>query len=270
MEAIRSYKEIIESIENVKKLNAKFVTNFFLNENKITQWIENEVLFSIVKNNSVFIIRKHIEFYYLYYFSTDLSELFVELEDLKIPQNSDYVIDIVGKADDLHPILFGFQSQGYFHHETLKRMISMQKKLIEKSELPSEVSFATLADAHIVFDFLLQRLDKYSEQIPSIMELQIAIHNNNLLVAKINDEIAGLLYFEKIGLTSHLKEWLVNEKYQGRKIGSGLIKTYFSLCENCNRFILWVKENNDSAIKKYEHYGYKMESLQDIIMVKHN
>ncbi len=270
MLAIRSYKEISENIEKIKKLNTRFVTNFFLNETKINQWIEDESLFTVEKGKVIFIFRKHTDFFYLYYISTDLSELFIELNNLEFPEHLDFVADIVGKADETNQISNGFQSQGFIHHETLKRMFMMKTNTVDEKDLSSEIEFATQADAKPVFDFLTQRLDKYSEQIPSIKEIQFAIDNQTLLISKNNNEIAGLLYFEKIGFTAHLKEWLVNENYRENKIGSKLIKTFFYLCNNCNRFILWVKENNDNAISKYEHYGYKKESLKDTIMVKHN
>jgi len=268
MKIIRSYKEISEGVERIKNLNNRFITNFFLNEAKITNWIEDQTLLSIESSHSIFILRKHMDFLYLYYISTDFSELFRNLKDVHPIPDTDLVVEIVGKDGDFDQISSGFQPQGFVHHETLKRMFMLKNSPVDESELSAEINFAAPSDSELVLDFLLKRLDKYSEQIPEIKEINAAIVNKNILISKIDDEIAGLLYFEKTGFTSHLKEWLVNEKYRNNRIGSKLIKTYFYLCNNCNRFILWVKENNADAISKYEHYGYRMEHLKDIIMVK--
>jgi hypothetical protein len=268
MKLIRSYKEISEGVEKIKNLNNRFITNFFLNETKITQWIEDQTLFSIESSHSIFILRKHMDFLYLYYISAGFSELFRDLQDFQLIPETDLVVEIVSKNGDLDQISPGFQTQGFVHHETLKRMSMMKNSTVDKSEMTAGINFASLSDSEHVLDFLLKRLDKYSEQIPEIKEIYAAILNKNILLSKTDGEIAGLLYFEKTGFTSHLKEWLVNEKYRNNSIGSKLIKSYFYLCENCNRFILWVKENNADAISKYEHYGYRMENLKDIIMVK--
>jgi len=131
-----------------------------------------------------------------------------------------------------------------------------------------EVLFARVEDAVQVHDFLVNRLDKYSEQIATPFELASASAGNQLLLMKNDNDICGLLYFEKTGNTSHLKEWLVDEKSRGMQTGSKLMKKYFSLCSDCTRFILWVKSGNEPAIMKYIHYGYATDNLVDRIFIR--
>jgi len=89
----------------------------------------------------------------------------------------------------------------------------------------------------------------------------------NILLVRCRDELGGVLWFETTGLTSHLRYWYVNPALRNRGPARALSAAIFRHCAACRRFILWVIADNDDGIAKYEHYGYRRESLVDRIMI---
>jgi GNAT superfamily N-acetyltransferase len=81
-----------------------------------------------------------------------------------------------------------------------------------------------------------------------------------------NDKIDGLVVFEINGLTSHLRYWFVDPKMRDQKTGSALLRRFFHECRNTKRQILWVNTLNANAIERYAHYGFRAETMTDIIM----
>jgi len=270
MQRLRKYLYILEAISKVKKQDLGYITNFYLDECKTNFLISNKRLFVENLGDSYFIIRRHIDFSYLYFIAPGFEKLEASLKLFLLGNKNVFVIDLIGKGEGLLNTSAFFERMNFVCHETLIRMSQVREPDWISGKQTDTTVYAMIEDKNEIFDFLKDRLDRYSEQIPLIEEIELMIKSNQLLALKKNNEIAGLLYFEKSGKTSHLKEWHVNEKYRGIKVGARLLSTYFNLCSDCNRFILWVKENNTDAIKIYEHYGYKKELIKDRILLYSN
>lgn len=268
MQKVTEYKAILNGLNRIKLLNPRAVTNLFPNEAKFNFWIEKELLFSVESENSFFLLRRENDFNFLSFVSKDVDSLSTDLKELLLGYCNTYVIDLVsrtGQSDDIEQALL---NSGFTHHEILLKMQKINNIYVNESDFSTDVIFAGIEDTAAIHQFMVERLDKYSEQIASQNEIMLAIGQKNILLLKFENEIAGLLIFEKNGHTSHLREWLVNEKYRGMKTGSKLMKRYFFECNDCKRFILWVKEKNEDAINKYFHYGYKFDNLVDKIFLK--
>lgn len=270
MQQINKYSEILELISKVKQHNLGYITNFYLDEYKTSFLISNNRLFVEYIGDSYLIIRRHIDFSYLYFIAPGFEKLEASLKLFLLGNKNIFVIDIIGKGEGLLNTSAFFERMNFVYHETLVRMSMVREPGWISGQQTDTTVYAMIEDKNEIYDFLKDRLDRYSEQIPLIEEIEFMINSNQLLTLKKNDEIAGILYFEVSGKTSHLKEWHVNEKYRGIKVGASLLNTYFNICSACNRFILWVKENNTDAIGIYGHYGYKKELMKDRILLYSN
>lgn len=53
-------------------------------------------------------------------------------------------------------------------------------------------------------------------------------------------------------------------------IGSSLYKKVMFESKNIKRQMLWVVSDNENAIKRYEHYGFKLDRFIDNVMIINN
>lgn len=98
------------------------------------------------------------------------------------------------------------------------------------------------------------------------------IQNKEIFVAKIQDEIIGYITFnikEKNNPSMRYRKQLqieaicVDEKTRGKGIGTQLLKhvKQYGKENNCTDIYLTVNEENVSAIKMYEEFGFKVKSI---------
>jgi len=85
--------------------------------------------------------------------------------------------------------------------------------------------------------------------------------------SRIAGALAGLLLFERRGVTSTVRHWLVDAAVRHRGVGGALMRRYFEGQRGVRRFLLWVAFDNEDAIRKYRHYGYAPDGLIDIVLV---
>jgi len=126
--------------------------------------------------------------------------------------------------------------------------------------------FAEPADAPAILKLLEGGFDRYGEQLPTPYEIEVAIESRQILVAKLDDAVAGLLFFETQGFTSTLRFWTVTEQFREMRFGSALMRQYFATQNVVRRFILWVAADNENAVQKYRHYGYAPDGLVDHVL----
>lgn len=264
---VSSFEEIRNLIKNTKKSGYDFLTNFYADQQIVNFWIEEGLLSFIEYKGSSFILKKHLDFYYLYFLATEIEMLEPAIKFLINETSKVYVIDLIEKNNEAGLLPSLFEKSGFRHYENLRRMF-LKKNPGKQIQVNTDENFyAVKDDVDLIFNFLKLRLDRYSEQIPTENEIKKMIKNNQMLIVREEEEIEGLLYFSKYGMVSHLMEWIVNEKFRDKHIGSSLIKKYFLLSDECSRMILWVKEQNDQAIQIYKHYGYSFDNVVDRIFV---
>jgi ribosomal protein S18 acetylase RimI-like enzyme len=265
--AISRFEEIRDLVNHAKKPGHVFLTNWYTDESKCNFWIDQGVLSMVKYEAASFILRKHLDFHYLYFLSSGIENLEAALKLLANETSHVYVVDLVEKGDGYGMLPATFERQQFRHHETLIRMFMKRDSNLSPDADAGKSMFSSPDDALMIYSFLTEKLDRYSEQIPSVEEIKMMIRNNQVLLIKEGSEIGGILYFEKNGMTSHLREWLVNEKFRNQHVGSRLMSKYFQLSSDCSRFILWVKKHNDHAVEIYKHYGYSTENINDRIFV---
>ena len=98
------------------------------------------------------------------------------------------------------------------------------------------------------------------------------IQAKEIFVAKIEDEIVGYITInikEKINPIMRYRKQLqieaicVDEKTRGKGIGTQLLKyvKQYGKEYDCTDIYLTVNEENESAIKMYEEFGFKVKSI---------
>ena len=99
------------------------------------------------------------------------------------------------------------------------------------------------------------------------------------LAAYLDDEIAGVAYFDIVGGVGHLKELIVKKEARGKKIGLELMKLYEEKCisEGCHKLLLQTTPLiMEEAVSLYKKNGFEVVSelkdhefhFDNVLMVK--
>ncbi len=280
MEKIESIAQLQELILYVRNMRQGFVTNFYLDEAKHGAWIETGQFLYDKFEDTVLLLFDHEDprsenyFTNLFYISTSIESVIKHLKVYRETYDYDwYVMDIVerkveSRESRVKSATEQFLEMGAHHKATLERMTRIGNPIGDWSLVigDSRVVFAQPEDAEGIDKILHGNFDEKLEQLPLVSELKQMIADKHILKCVIDGQIAGLLLFELNASTLYLRYWLTLSEYRNNGVGGALLKRFFYEGRDTKRQILWVREDNANAIKRYEHYGFAKENMLDNIL----
>lgn len=263
MKTVNSFDEVRTYISKVRGLRKGFLTNFFPEQKKIDMWTSHECLYVVEGEETAIFLKKDDGFTYILYCATTKEQLLGALASL--PEDT-YVFDQIVDARADASLLDGFKAMGFEVRKSLVRM----SKINETPEPVADASVydATKEDIPVLDELLHEHFDKYAEQLPTIEELNEFVELKHVIVKRTDDKIAGFIFYDQSPSTLYLRYWLVNTEFRNQRVGSELFHEYNRRGAACKRHMLWVVEDNENAIKRYEHYGYKNEAMKDYVLTK--
>jgi len=268
MMPVHTVSEVLDAIQQVKAGSPDFCTNFFPVQKKIQDWIGHEELIAEIRHDAILFFRRDRDFWHLYYCASSKTALYREMATVVELRTEPVVVDIVGKESDASANLKDWASAGFHRYTRLFRMARAVGSGSEQSVGTGlAIEFAGASDSREVFDLLERGFDRYGEQLPLSYEMDAAIQARQVLIARHDQRIAGLLFFETQGFSSTLRFWTVAAEHRALKVGSALMRQYFATQSVVKRFVLWVAADNMNAVQKYGHYGYKPDGLVDYVLV---
>jgi GNAT superfamily N-acetyltransferase len=156
------------------------------------------------------------------------------------------------------------EQAGFRRYTRLQRLARIGRP--ETGPEDPSTGFAEKVDGPAVLGLIEHLFDRYGGQIPMPYEMESAIENRQVLAARHDGELTGMLFFETQGLASNVRFWAVAETFRARRVGSALMQHYFHIHSQVRRFTLWVNSDNENAITKYRHYGYAPDGLTDHVL----
>ena len=266
MRRIESYEQIQSLTAGIRSLRKGFTTNFFWSPERHACWVENGELFYDECDECVLLLHPEKDFDYLFYLATNPDKVASALERFKSERTA--VFDYLFKGECPAETLEAFGKSGFKVYRQLYRMSRTGLFPVDPGEVSPEVIVGQEEDIPVV-EFLFNRdFDPLCEQIPSREELISFIREKQLLVIRDKDTLAGFLVYEMTGKTWYLRYWYTDPAYRNRGVGSKLLKAALSQGAESTRQILWVLSDNGNAIKRYEHFGFTRESMNDCILIK--
>ena len=272
MISVNSIDTIPGIIKKVKDLSKGYLTNFFPDAQRIGLWIKADLLTSEEAGETVFICRKNNGFYNQFFITCNTQMLArdIELFLLRHPLE-EFVVDIIGKGNDIKAVKEVFAAAGFHLYTSLVRMSKMNNIDLTGESGFNNIYYADKPKANEVNRLLQTYFDPYAEQLPLIEEIYALADRNEIIIySDDNQTIQGFLIFELIGFTSYLRYWFVHPDHREKRIGSALLRRFFAEGKETRRQLFWVIESNENAIKRYEHFGFIKESLFDYIMINKN
>lgn len=267
MSPVHSVEEVFAGIQNARKGNVDFCTNFFPAQAKLQAWITHGELLTIGGDGTTFFLRKDRDLWHFYFCAASPALLRREVMAVSELQTERVVTDVVGNKSALGELLVLLQSVGFRRYAQLERMARVGRK----EEFPSancnlQVVCAQQSDCPSILNLIESAFDRYAEQLPMSYEVESVVQQGQIFVAKEHETLGGLLFFETQGLASTVRFWVVDERFRARRVGSALMMHYFKTQNAVRRFTLWVNSDNDDAIEKYGHFGYAPDGLVDYVL----
>ena len=265
MDKILSYEQIQGFISEIRSIRNGYVSNFFWDQNKHPYWINKGNFYFLRKDECFLMIHQQDDFCNLFYIATCLERVTTALASVSLETKC--VIDVVCRSDGEKEKML-FSNVGFSYYQHLFRMSHAGLLADDSWEIDSTVEFATNNDIGLLNDALERNFDPLSEQLPSLEEIKDYIDCKQVLVLKERDNLCGFIIFEVTGMTWYLRYWFTSSAYRNQGIGAKLLKSSLSLAKDTKRQILWVISENVNAIKRYEHFGFKRELLNDYVLIK--
>jgi ribosomal protein S18 acetylase RimI-like enzyme len=266
MRRIESYEQIQSLTAGIRSLRKGFTTNFFWNPVRHSCWVENGELFYDESNECILLLHPEKDFDYLFYLATGPEKVASTLGRFKPERVA--VFDYLFKGDCPTETLKAFRESGYEVYRKLYRMSRTGLFPVDAGEVSPEVQMGKEEDLPVVEALFERDFDPLCEQIPSREELQSFVRGQQLLVLREKDILAGFLVYEMTGKTWYLRYWYTDPAHRNQGVGSKLLRAAVALGGDSTRQILWVLSDNENAIKRYGHFGFTREPMNDYILIK--
>jgi ribosomal protein S18 acetylase RimI-like enzyme len=261
MELLHDIKALKRYVGAVRRATPAYTSNLYAAADQLERWCVAGQLSVLIADKAVLLLRANHDFYHVYHVAEDQSSLG---DALKMLADGIYVTDLIGQGEALDPICATHAASGFAAHTFLQRMT-----LVQAPEKPREgdVVVAKDSDAPMVAAFLERLLDRFAEQIPNTAELECEARAGHLLLVRRDNDIAGMLMYDRKGRTAQLRFWHVNDNARGEGVGRRLMSAFLARCADAQRLVLWVIGDNIRSVAIYRHYGFTSDGLLDRIMI---
>ena len=245
--SFKSLKDYKSLLTKYLALKPKYSNYFFQDLNQALFFsTEKSLLFSLNDNS----INR------IYFISSDLEELRNILFSLK----SGIVINIPTKGDisfwrDL------FTDCGFILNATYERFYYDSNHTDDRFSC----EFADYSTKVWILDRLSLYFNPVNDRIPSEPELNSMITNNQVLINRVYNNIAGFMIFSIQGKKCYLNCW-----YDESGNGIYLINNIFALMmtKEINYIYFWVNSLNQKVQKLHKILGAKSDGLKDYTFLK--
>jgi ribosomal protein S18 acetylase RimI-like enzyme len=262
---VTSFDQIQGFVRDIRAQRSGYVTNFYWDPQKHPYWIAESALAFDRSEHCILMWHPSDRFVSIFYIATSLEAVAERLQVL--PKGSPWIADVVCKGDGIVE-QEAFKAMGFETYQHLYRMMHAGRMIGDDWTPDARVQIGSDDDAVLVWDIFQRDFDPLAEQLPSLKEIRDFAARKELLVIKTNERIAGFLIYQMAGSTWYLRYWYTSPVCRNQGIGAGLLKTALLEGADSKRQIFWVIADNENAIKRYEHYGFRREDMNDYVMIK--
>ena len=260
------WREVIALVASCRN-DGLVATNFFPDEMRMSAWCRGGAFSEERSGDTQFFIRRQSGFCNLYFMSKSSNAIARDLKSFLLTDGEDrWVVDLIGPDAVRKSLESSFASHGFCLLTTLQRM--GRKTPSEAYSQQIGVECANHDDALTIKSLLDEYFIAEEEQLPSVDEIHRWIDSEMLYLVRggSSNQILGFAIFDLTPATLYLRYWFVHPDSRGKGIGGRLLKSMFAAGCTTKRQYFWVKTNNDNAIKRYQHYGFRFEPIKDVVM----
>jgi GNAT superfamily N-acetyltransferase len=266
--------KLITSIEILNEITSNYflkktITNNYLLPAAYLQLIDDKKIFFIVGNTNCLLFVEKNGFYRLFYYINNLSEI------LEVISNKPIVMEILfrGESHKQQGIFNYWEKCGFKKHLTRDNLVASFKQMTLPKEQLSGLKWKyanTELETIFTQKLLENSLDEYTGDRLSSEEVKSYVKNNNIICAYWENELAGALQFEIKNNIVWLGHIAVSPKFRGKGIAKELVKVYIEVNKTTpsTRYQLWVINDNLSAVRLYNRFGFIYGNKSSASMLK--
>lgn len=264
-EALLDIEHFYKLVAQIKKVNRKYLSNYYLSESELLRIIEQNDLTYVYKETeylNLWCRKKH--FKKLYYFIANPVQYRIE-NDL-----SACVCDVIGKDSDLLAVEKILSGAGMFAYATYSKWVCQDTTLLNlKKRDDFEVVYED--DGNLFIDKLYLYFDILSDLLPDQNEIDEFLKNKHFIGIHNKWDralIAGLVYSRR-GCVVTEEFVFVAPDYRGRGVSKILHNAFYEqyLEENI-KYISWIREDNLESINLHKTYNYKKQNQLKITFLR--
>lgn len=258
-------------ISTIKDNSKNYTTNFYIAINEVEKWMSKKEITVLHEEPQLLIWTRTETGCRRLYFLGDADSLKKCINKCNFKGHLPLVADIIGQENDIAKMSSIFLQKKFTKRTKLVRLSMNLNK--SDNDLPCKkedniiINHLDKNDIAEVERMFSDYFDICADQIPNREDIRQGIANSEIIVEPYDKGIKGFVWFERKKLTSLIRYWCVDKKFRGFGIGSILMAKYFSLTLSSPRHLLWVKEENENALKRYLHYGYKPDGIEDLVLI---
>lgn len=257
LKLVENIDEINTAIRHVKT-GRKYCTNFCFSYDKLQVWIDKKELRMFLNENTLVMVREHLNYNQGYFWTSDLSSLKNGLSYIlsQYPILSMDVPHFENTKIDYIPIL---EQVGMKKRTTLRRMVRVNHKKEFINE--SNIEYPAMEEAASIQNILVENFDLLYTQIPDLDEIEHSISEKEIIISREQEygEIAAFFWTERVGKVGHFRYWIAQPKYRNMgNYGMVVYKQAMLRNQDLRKFDLLVREDNDMVIKIHllHHFRY--------------
>ena len=247
------------------------VTNFFPEPRKMDDWIQREVVSAVDGSEGCrLMVVKEDGFHRLFYAAADIDEAANACEALQRQVDEVCVLDVVGPETIQAATRISFGRVGFAPYKTLTRMQRRKGVVSYDGNQMAVPRLATEADAIHIYGALHKYFDVRAEQLPCLEEVKGLCTNGSSYVAVVGSTVCSFLLGEVLGRKGTVRYWFTAPEGRGNGAGGVVMRAFLAHCLECGCSYqeLWVIDDNENAIKRYERYGFAFDRLKDSVYIK--
>lgn len=258
-------------ITSIKDNSKSYATNFYIAINEVEKWMNKKEIKVLCEDPQLLIWTIAEAGCRRLYFAGDMDFLKKSIKKCNFDGCLPLAVDIIGKENDITEMSSIFLQNTFTKRTKLVRLSMNLKK--------SDNDFTCKKEENLNINYLEQNniaevermfsnyFDFCADRIPDKEDIREGITNREIIVEPYDKGIKGFVWFERKKLTALIRYWCVDNDFRDSGVGSMLMSKYYSLTSNSPRHLLWVKEENENALKRYLHYGYKPDGIEDLVLI---
>lgn len=262
---VTDYTRYVNIVNEFKQVGT--ISNDYL-QAEVSNLIAQELLYEYCTTKNAFLFVEKEGFFRMYYYLNDLSQITC-FDDVEL------VIEILFRGDvsSVNSEITYFEKCGFkknlIRDQYAGRYSDFVNPVKPKGVVIQEAS--TLDEVQWACELFNSSFDKWSGDYISINKYPILLNNGDILLAK--DLHGNLLGATQRELKKGIVNWAhlaVISSARGMGIGTLLMDAFIERnhVDDRTRYMMWVQRQNSTAIRMYQHKGFKYIGKSTISMVK--
>lgn len=267
--ALNSLTDIVHAWQSQSHDAGLLLTNMFPDDRKIADWLSRGAVEVVSGFADCRLLVVHEDGFDRIFYAAKSFDAVARTCSAYTDNNAvDCVMDVVGPQAVQADATVKLKESGFEVRKSLTRML----RRVSSSEVAVRPNSRPAAerDALQISDALHRFFDVRAEQLPCVDEVRDLCVNGASFVVEEGDAIHAFLLGEVHGKKGMVRYWFTMPAGRCKGVGGSVMHAFFDHCKAMDSTFqeLWVLDDNENAIKRYQHYGFNFDRLKDTVFEK--